>query len=129
MLLKRGLECNKSSVVMSIKHLPLIPLSNGGLSSAVSKDIFFPYDENNIPVPTDLSLILVEPLSIKNVARKSLFEALGVKNCKPEVVVDLITRRYDRSCCVDLRNCISSPLPLLESSAKRESGYPNLSDG
>lgn len=106
-LLQNGLGDNPPSVVNSIKDLPLIPLLNGELSSAVSKEIFFPYDENGIPIPTDLDFYLVEPPSIRNKERKSLFKALGVGYCKPDLVVDRITRRYDMPDTVDLGNSIS----------------------
>lgn len=95
------------SMASEIKALRLIPLTNGRLGSTAMIIVLFPTDQNNILVPTDLSLSLVDQSSLTNIKRRQLFERLGVQHCNSQAIIRLITGRYNRLHGVSLANSVS----------------------
>ena len=86
--------------------LPLIPLLTGEWVSSCTQnnpfgglrraEIYYPYSENGIPVPTDIGLSLLDPKAYMNASRKTLFLKLGVKYCGPAHIIECITNRYSK---------------------------------
>ena len=78
-----------------LKRLPLLPLSSGNfLTPAHSKlRIYFP-DINGIPIPCDLSLIILDQEAATNPDCRRLYEALGVVTCDFTAVRTLILNKH-----------------------------------
>ncbi|KAK2755514.1 hypothetical protein FQN54_006454 [Arachnomyces sp. PD_36] len=104
-LLRQGLESR--TVAPRIRSLNLIPITSGALASVLSANIYFPTDEHDIQVPVDLPFPIVDEQSTRNVARKSLFNDLGVKTCRSEAIRDRIYGRYVTPMSVSLSESIS----------------------
>lgn len=60
-------------------------------------DIFFPVDQNNIWIPTDIDRRLVDRSSFENSMRRKLFECLGVRYSASKNVILLITSIYNNT--------------------------------
>lgn len=104
-LLMRGLK--DKDVESKIKGLPLIPLRDGSLCQNRSKMIFFPTDNLGNYIPSDLGLPIVDDDALKNNARKSLYEKLGVQYCQPSFVASQIVKRYVPPHRINLADSIS----------------------
>ena len=90
-----------------IKQMPLIPLSDGSLSTNEGGAIYYPDDINESAIPIDLSLHMVERVALQNVARRSLFERLGVSHCVPTFVISHIVQKYNARGTVTLDDSVS----------------------
>ena len=106
MLMRSFHTQNTAAEIIGLKALPLIPLQDGSWVSSASRPLLFPYSEG-VPVPTDLSLPLVDPQALDNPVRLTLFTKLGVHNCVPEDVITLILEKYNRWCDISLQSSVS----------------------
>lgn len=79
-----------------LKTLPLIPLKNGSWTSMSAGAVFFP-GSDDVPIPSDLGLRLIEPKSIKNTTRKKLFTELGAVDADEKTVEKLILKKHRKS--------------------------------
>ncbi|KAF2183099.1 hypothetical protein K469DRAFT_690218 [Zopfia rhizophila CBS 207.26] len=88
-------------VCRQLKRLAIIPLTSGAWTSAPALStegvppIYFP-KTNNIPIPDELGLHLVERRAASLSDRAELFRALGVKACPMRVVLTNIERLHRR---------------------------------
>ena len=92
----------------TLRSLPLIPLLTKEWVSISAPDdtfafaaknrteIYYPYSESRIRVPTDIGLSLLDPRAYNNASRKTLFSKLGVKYCDPGKVIECITNCYSQ---------------------------------
>ena len=78
-----------------LKSLPLIPLGDQQWTSITDGAVFFP-DTDDMPIPWDLGLRLIEPKAIKNATRKTLFTKLGVVDADKSIVRKLIWEKHRR---------------------------------
>ncbi|VUC26126.1 unnamed protein product [Clonostachys rosea] len=76
-----------------IMELPLIPLQNGDWVSATSCSVYLPTTQN-IAVPLELGLKLLDPRALINPDRERLFKHLGVIEATVDQVKDLIESFY-----------------------------------
>jgi hypothetical protein len=76
--------------------IPLIPLIDGRwiCASGTKFELYFP-TKIGPAVPQDI-LVTIDPSSITNASRKSLFTALGAIECRSEVVIDGVFDAYSR---------------------------------
>ena len=88
-----------------IRSLTLIPLRNGSWISSTIGKIFYPED-GRVPVPTDLSIRLVDMRALEVPSRKALFSELGVKVPESQAVIKLIIGKYNKFNAVDLHHSI-----------------------
>ena len=72
-----------------ISRLPLIPLTKGTWVRPLNASIFFPTCRGT-DIPSDLPLNLVDPQTLENQARETLFKRLGISECHPERIFPLI---------------------------------------
>lgn len=80
-------------VKKDILNLQMIPLQNGSWTSSNQGPIYHP-DNNGTPVPTDLSIRLIDRKALQTPSRMALFSRLGLKYCDPEDVRKKIIGRY-----------------------------------
>ncbi|KAK2731451.1 hypothetical protein FQN57_003372, partial [Myotisia sp. PD_48] len=108
-LLLSGLD--DITIAPQIKALELIPLSieitGSRLASTASNNIYFPTDQGDFLVPTDLGLLLVDQSSIVNTKRRKLFVSLGVRRCDSQDVIRRIINRYYTPFGVSLVDSVS----------------------
>jgi hypothetical protein len=78
-----------------LKSLPLIPLGDQRWTSITDGAVFFS-DTDDIPIPSDLGLRLIEPKAIRNAVRKTLFTKLGVVDADKDLVRKLILQKHRR---------------------------------
>ena len=78
----------------SVQELPCIPLHNGKWTAIAKGAVYFPRAEE-ILIPTNLNLSIVDEKSTFNKARKKLFIALGVEHALLPHIRKLILRRYE----------------------------------
>jgi hypothetical protein len=76
-----------------LKSLPLIPLGDQRWTSITDGAVFFP-DTDDMPIPWDLGLRLVEPKAIRNATRKILLTKLGVTDADKNLVRKLILEKH-----------------------------------
>ena len=91
-----------------LRSLPLIPLLTGEwVASSVQQglfafgairraEIYYPYSETGVPIPTNVGLSLLDPKAYMNASRKTLFSKFGVKYCDPGQVIHCITNCYSK---------------------------------
>ena len=96
---------NKWTIQKEVRGLPLIPLHDGSWVSGDVGSIFYP-ENAGVPVPTDIGVRLVDQEALNVTSRHSLFSELGVRDCKPPVVIRSIVGRYNRWNAVDLTHSI-----------------------
>jgi hypothetical protein len=77
--------------------MPLIPLIDGRwiCASGNKFELYFPA-ETGPAVPQDI-MVTIDPSSIRNASRKTLFRELGAIECRSEVVIDDVFDAYSRS--------------------------------
>ena len=93
-VLSRAFIKNSLSHQTRLRKLVLIPLRDGKWVSSVSRTkIYFPKSDGT-PIPADIGLDLVCPMAAKNAAWVDLLSNLGVMNCPPNSVIELIYKRY-----------------------------------
>lgn len=79
-----------------VKTLILIPLEDGSwVSVADAGEIYFS-SGGAVSVPKDLLLKLVKDEAVQNAKRKELFEHLGVTPVPPQLVRELLIKKYKR---------------------------------
>ncbi|RDL38724.1 uncharacterized protein BP5553_03064 [Venustampulla echinocandica] len=78
-----------------LRSLPLIPLGDQRWVSIADKAVYFP-DTDDMPIPWDLGLRLIEPKAIRHAARKTLFTKLGVVDADKDIVRELILKKHRR---------------------------------
>ena len=117
-LLIRSFEKDQSTR-NALCSLPLIPLLTGEWVSSVGQhkifrfggivrpEIYYPYNETGVPVPTDIGLSLLDPHAYKNASRKTLFSKFGVKYCDPERAIQCITNCYSKWNNVNLMSSVA----------------------
>lgn len=78
-----------------LQSLEFIPLQGNKWVSyqSLPEQIFLP-TTGKVPIPTDLSLNLVQSAAALNVARKELFLKIGVKNAPSKRIIALIIKKY-----------------------------------
>lgn len=116
-----------------VRKLPLIPLIDGEWKSARSvkeKAIYYSHCEG-YPIPTDLSLNLVNPQAEKVPARKELFDYLGVVKPLVSDVRRAIIRRHSAESNIDLKDSCQHIRFLyltahLDRSSDSASGYDSV---
>lgn len=108
-LLMRALKtCPSSSeVARRIKHMPLVPVSDGSRLKNSSSGTYFPNDSNGVAIPGDLELEIVHAEALGNSSRRALFDTLGVTHCEPSHVIEFILKKYNQPYGVNLQNSIS----------------------
>lgn len=86
-----------------VKQLAIIPINGGrswtgapGIGPGGVPRIYFPTTEN-IPIPNEISLSLVEEIAASDAMRKDLFRAMGVEECSREAVCAEIESFHRRS--------------------------------
>jgi hypothetical protein len=82
--------------IPSIRNMPLIPLGNNEWTSITKGKAFFPYTDDML-IPSDLGLRLVDANAITNPTRKKLFVQLGVTDAPVESVRKLILEKHKMS--------------------------------
>jgi hypothetical protein len=97
---------NQTQSMERVKKLPLIPLQDGNWASASRTAIYFP-NTIDVPIPTDLTLSLVDPNTLENDSRRKLFDCIGVTHCEPERVVSLILDKHKRKDFVSLESSVA----------------------
>lgn len=110
-LLNRPWEQKLSHEIQEVKQLEIIPLQDGSWVSSNSGDIFHP-TYNNIAVPKDLGMRLVDPAAIKNESRRAFFTNLGVQEIKMPIVSKIRER-------ILRRLAVPGTIASLESSIER----------
>lgn len=105
-LLIRLFDRGDRFVAALVKRLKLIPLENGEWVSISTGYIYYP-ENNGVPVPKDLDLLLVSPDALKNSSRRTLFSWLGVKDCNPETVISKILGKYNIPHAVNLESSVA----------------------
>ena len=94
-LLSSILTENPPSQQKRLKRLALIPLCDGRWVSGDSGlKIYFPRTDD-IPIPVDLGLDLVNPMAAENIAWADLLSTSGVMSCPREAVIGSIHKRYN----------------------------------
>ena len=78
----------------AVEALDIVPLQNGDWVSSNSISIYYPFS-NQIPVPGDLGLRLLDAEALRNTSRSSLFAKLGVQSVKPSEVIKMILKKYN----------------------------------
>lgn len=106
-LLLRAIEIHPRKLGERIKEMNLIPSSHGELLSAAMSTIFFPDDTQGRRIPDDLGVALASRTSVHNETRRKLFQLLGVTECSPAAVKQLIIQRYNRPENVALESSIA----------------------
>lgn len=76
-----------------LKSLPLIPLGDQRWTSITDGAVFLS-DTDDMPIPCDLGLRLIEPEAIRNATRKTLFTKLGVVGADKDLVRKLILEKH-----------------------------------
>ena len=104
-LLLSPFKDNNPRLIEQIKNLSLIPLGDGSWVPSVMGKISYPED-GRVPVPTDLSIRLVEATALGVPSRKALFSELGIRAPKSQGVINLIIGRYNKFNAVDLYHSI-----------------------
>jgi hypothetical protein len=89
-------EMDTPNALQFVKALAVVPLDDKSWIAPSGKDIFFP-TLDDIDIPIDLNLKLVDPKALEIPSRNQLFSALGVKNCPPKRVFQGIEDRYSNS--------------------------------
>ena len=79
-----------------LKSLPLIPLWDQQWTSIVDGAVYFS-NTNEMPIPSDLGLRLVDSNAVKSEIRKKLFEKIGVRDADKDVVRRLILAKHSRN--------------------------------
>lgn len=108
-LLVRALKAHSSSsgVARRIKHMPLVPLSDGSRLKNSASGTYFPNDSKGFAIPGDLELEIVHPKALGNPSKRALFDTLGVTHCDPSQAIEFILKKYNRPYGVNLQNSIS----------------------
>ena len=107
-LLIRPFEKNQP-IKKELRSLPLIPLLTGEwVSSSVQHraEIYYPYSETGVPVPTNIGLSLLDPKAYMSDSRKTLFSNFGVEYCDPGQVIQCITNCYSKWNNVNLMSSV-----------------------
>jgi hypothetical protein len=86
-------EMKNPNAINFIKKLALVPLNNGKWVAPFNEEIVFP-TLGGITIPIDLELTIVDQNALEIPSRKQLFSLLGVKDCLPQTVFQLIEQRY-----------------------------------
>jgi hypothetical protein len=84
----------QSSGLNTLKYIELVPLKDGSWTSSNAGSIYYPRVDD-IDVPTDLGLRLLEPNSYQISPRQELFQRLKVSPVAADVVRLRIFRRYE----------------------------------
>jgi hypothetical protein len=95
-LLKPFTNHDSSEQQERVKSLRIIPLRDGGWIKPLNETIYF-QTRNNIKIPSDLGLKIVDPQATTLEARKTLYAKLGVSSAPVKTVRDLIVEKYSTS--------------------------------
>lgn len=77
-----------------IARLKIIPLRDGQWVSAVSGTIFFPSTKDQMPVPTGIHVMEVDPMAQDDDNRLRLFQLLWVKPFETSAICQIIVDRH-----------------------------------
>lgn len=83
----------QSSWALELKKLPLIPLRDGEWTSTMSKSVYFSRTKG-IAIPERLDIRVIQSTATSNIARRRLYEHLGVSEADIPTVRALILRAY-----------------------------------
>ncbi|KAF2464794.1 uncharacterized protein BDR25DRAFT_380700 [Lindgomyces ingoldianus] len=78
---------------LSVKKLPVVPLSTGKWARPLNASIYFP-TSGGIEIPDDLPLAIVDAKALQNKSWERFFVEIGITHCPPSRVFPLIEQRY-----------------------------------
>ena len=90
----------------SLCAVEMLPLQDGSWTSIVAGEVYYP-KVGGVDIPQDLGLRLLDPESSFNPTRRELFDKIGVKDCDPLEVKNLIIRKYNKWNNVNLESSVS----------------------